>query len=81
MTLETVLTMLLYVAAGWIALDGIKTLQEWWEHRRSQDLMTGLLEVVMSTIAIAYLEWWPLLLVLTWRWMAKFIYGKETDYR
>ena len=55
MTLETVLTMLLYVAAGWIALVAVKMLQAWWEEGRRDHLVTGLISVVAATITIAYL--------------------------
>jgi hypothetical protein len=79
MTLETVLTMLLYVAAGWIALVAVKMLQSWWEGRRHEHFMTGLIGVVAATIAIAYLTWWPLLLALTWQWIAPFVYRAPKD--
>ena len=74
MTLETVMTMLLYMAAGWIALVAVKMLQSWWEGGQPDHLVTGLIGVVAATIAIAYLTWWPLLLALTWQWIAPFVY-------
>jgi hypothetical protein len=59
MALETVMTMLLYVAAGWIALVAVKSLQTWWEEGRHEQFVTGVIGVVAATIAIAYLAWWP----------------------
>jgi hypothetical protein len=79
MTLETVMTMLLYMAAGWIALVAVKMLQSWWEGGRPDHLVTGLIGVVAATIAIAYLTWWPLLLALTWQWIAPFVYRAAKD--
>ena len=69
MTLETVLTMLLYVAAGWIALLGLTSLKTWRQSRQPLDLTTGLIDVLASTVGIAYLVWWPLLLAVTWMWL------------
>jgi hypothetical protein len=73
MNLETVLTILLYVAAGWIALLGLKSFQTWRESRHHVNLMTGRIDVSASTVGIAYLVWWPLLLAVTWRWFLPFI--------
>jgi len=69
MTLETALTMLLYVAAGWVALLGLTSLKTWRQGRRHLDLTTGLIDVLASTVGIAYLVWWPLLLAVTWMWL------------
>jgi hypothetical protein len=41
--------------------------------------VTGLIGVVAATIAIAYLTWWPLLLALTWQWIAPFVYRAAKD--
>jgi hypothetical protein len=68
-TLETVLTMLLYVAAGWITLLGLTSLKTWRQSRQPMDLTTGLIDVLASTVGIAYLVWWPLLLAATWMWL------------
>jgi len=79
MTLETVMTMLLYVTAGWIALVAVKMLQSWWEGGRRDHLITAVIGVVAATIAIAYLTWWPLLLALMWQWIAPFVYPAAKD--
>jgi hypothetical protein len=68
-TLETVLTMLLYVAAGWITLLGLTSLKTCRQSRQPMDLTTGLIDVLASTVGIAYLVWWPLLLAVTWMWL------------
>ena len=79
MNLETVLTMLLYVAAGWIALLGLKSFQIWRESHHHVDLVTGLIDVSASTVGIAYLVWWPLLLAVTWRWFLPFIQRSQKE--
>lgn len=71
---ETVLTVLLYVAAGWIALLGVNKLQAWRQTRRRVDLMTGVIYALAATVSIAYLIWWPLLLALIWWWLAPLIH-------
>ena len=77
MTLETVLTMLLYVAAGWIALLGLTSFKTWRQSRQSMDLTTGLIDVLASTVGIAYLVWWPLLLAVTWMWLMPFAFRQH----
>ena len=77
MTLETVLTMLLYVAAGWIALLGLTSFKTWRQSRQSMDLITGLIDVLASTVGIAYLVWWPLLLAVTWMWLMPFAFRQH----
>ena len=79
MTLETVLIMLLYVAAGWIALLGLKSLQTWRQTDQRGDLATGLINVFASTVAIAYLVWWPLLLAVTWMWLIPLVQRSSSD--
>jgi hypothetical protein len=79
MTLETVLTMLLYVAAGWIALLGLKSFQTCRQTHQRGDLVTGLIDVLGSTIAIAYLVWWPLLLAATWLWLMPLVQRSPSD--
>jgi len=77
MTLEPVLTMLLYVAAGWIALLGLTSFKTWRQSRQSMDLTTGLIDVLASTVGIAYLVWWPLLLAVTWMWLMPFAFRQH----
>ena len=77
MTLETVLTMLLYVAAGWIALLGLTSFRTWRQSRQHLDLTTGLIDVLAATVGIAYLAWWPLLLAVTWMWLMPLALGQQ----
>ena len=77
MTLETVLNMLLYVAARWIALLGLTSFKTWRQSRQSMDLTTGLIDVLASTVGIAYLVWWPLLLAVTWMWLMPFAFRQH----
>jgi hypothetical protein len=79
MTFETVLTMLLYVAAGWIALLGLASLKTWRHTHEHVALATGLLDVVASTVGIAYLVWWPLLIAVTWLWIVPFMPRSPSD--
>ncbi len=79
MTLETALTILLYMAAGWMALLGVGRIQAWRETRQHDDLWTGIIDALAATVAIAYLTWWPLLLALTWRWIAPLAPRKRKD--
>jgi hypothetical protein len=79
MTLETVLTMLLYVAAGWIALLGLKSLQTWRQSHQHVDLATGLIDVSASTVGIAYLVWWPLLFAVTWMWFLPVVQRSQKE--
>ncbi len=79
MTLETVLTMLLYVAAGWIALLGLASLKTWRQSHEHADLATGLIDVSASTVGIAYLVWWPLLLAVTWMWVLPFVQRSQRE--
>lgn len=79
MTFETVLTMLLYVAAGWIALLGLASLKTWRQTHEPVALATGLLDVLASTVGIAYLVWWPLLIAVTWLWIVPFMARSRTD--
>lgn len=79
MTLEAVLTMLLYVAAGWIALLGLTSLKTWRQSHRQVDLATGLIDVLASTVGIAYLVWWPLLLAVTWMWLVPFLPRSQAE--
>lgn len=79
MTLETVLTMLLYVAAGWIALLGLTSLKTWRQSHRQVDFATGLIDVLASTVGIAYLVWWPLLLAVTWMWLVPFLPRSQAE--
>lgn len=79
MTLETVLTMLLYVAAGWIALLGLTSLKTWRQSHQRVDLVTGLIDVFASTVGIAYLVWWPLLLAVTWMWLLPLVRRSQKE--
>lgn len=79
MTLETALTMLLYVAAGWIALLGLASLKTWRQSHEHADLATGLIDVSASTVGIAYLVWWPLLLAVTWMWVLPFVQRSQRE--
>ena len=79
MTFETILTMLLYVAAGWIALLGLASLKTWRRTHEHVALATGLLDVVASTVGIAYLVWWPLLIAVTWLWIVPFMPRSPSD--
>lgn len=79
MTLETVLTMLLYVAAGWIALLGLTSFKTWRQSRQSMALTTSLIDVLASTVGIAYLVWWPLLLAVTWMWLMPFAFRQHKE--
>jgi hypothetical protein len=79
MTLETALTMLLYVAAGWIALLGLTSLKTWRQNRQHLDLATGLIDVMASTVGIAYLVWWPLLLAVTWMWLMPLVLRQHKE--
>jgi len=65
--LDTVLTILMYIFAGWIALLGVQHLKQWYEHRDRPALWTGAVHALAATVAVAYLVWWPLLLALTWQ--------------
>ena len=69
--------MLLYVAAGWIALLGLTSFKTWRQSRQSMDLTTGLIDVLASTVGIAYLVWWPLLLAVTWMWLMPFAFRQH----
>jgi hypothetical protein len=79
MTLETVLTMLLYIAAGWIALLGLTSLKRWRHSRQHGDLATGLIDVSAATVGIAYLVWWPLLLAVTWMWFLPIVQRSQKE--
>lgn len=79
MTLETVMTILLYVAAGWIALLGLNSLRAWRETHQPGDLATGLIDVAASTAGIAYLIWWPLLAAVTWMWFFPLLQRSQSD--
>ena len=70
MTTDTALTIALYIVAGWIALLAIQRLRNWKETGRRDALWDGLIHAAAVTVAIAYLIWWPLLIAVTWQWLA-----------
>ena len=70
MTTDTALTIAVYIVAGWIALLAIQRLRNWKETSRRDALWDCLIHAAAVTVAIAYLIWWPLLIAVTWQWLA-----------
>lgn len=66
-SLETVLTIALYIGAGWIAILALQYWRNWRENRQRDALWTAAIHAMAATVSVAYLVWWPILLALMWQ--------------
>lgn len=65
--LETILTIALYIGAGWIALLALQYWRNWRESRQRDALWTAVIHAMAATVSVAYLVWWPILPALMWQ--------------